>query len=59
MNIRTVKKAIKALRDGRKTPLLSKVTLTNVDFFVNYHNYKTKRYKYKLRIALNNESFRM
>lgn len=56
MNIRTVKKAVKALSDGRKTPLLSKVTLTNVCFFIKYRNYKRKRYKYKLRIVVNNES---
>lgn len=33
MKIRTVKKALKALRDGRKTPLLKKVRLSNVSYF--------------------------
>lgn len=53
MNIRTVKKAAKALMDGRKTPLLSKVTLTNVCFFIKYRNYKRKRSKYRLKVMLN------
>ena len=35
MNIRTVKKAIKALRDGRKTPLLKKVGLNHIAYFAN------------------------
>ena len=35
MKIRTVKKALKAMRDGRKTPLLKKVTLNNVAYFAD------------------------
>ena len=35
MKIRTVKKAIKALSEGRKTPLLRKVKLSNVTFYAN------------------------
>ena len=33
MKLRTVKKAIKAFRDGRKTPLLKKVRLDDVAYF--------------------------
>lgn len=35
MKIRTVKKAIKALKEGRNTPLLKKVRLNNVAYFVS------------------------
>jgi len=35
MKIRTVKKALKALRDGRKTPLLRKVRLSNLAYFAD------------------------
>lgn len=35
MKIRTVKKALKALRDGRKTPLMRKVRLSHISYFAN------------------------
>lgn len=35
MKIRTVKKALKALRDGRATPLLKRVRLSNVAYYAN------------------------
>jgi len=35
MKVRIVKKALKALRDGRKTPLLRKVRLSHVSYFEN------------------------
>ena len=40
MKIRTVKKALKAMRDGRKTPLLKKVTLENIAYFANNRDKK-------------------
>lgn len=40
MKIRTVKKAIKALRDGRKTPLFRKVRLSNIEYFENNRDKK-------------------
>lgn len=40
MKIRTVKKALKALRDGRKTPLLKKVKLQHVAYFANNEDKK-------------------
>lgn len=44
MKIRIVKKAIKALIEGRNTPLLNKVRLSNVaDFAHNRDHDKTKR----------------
>lgn len=43
MNIRTVKKAVKAFRDGRKTPLLKKVRLTNIAYFANNRDKKRKQ----------------
>lgn len=33
MKIRVIKKAIKAIAEGRRTPLMKKVTLDNVSFF--------------------------
>lgn len=38
MKIRAVKKALKALRDGRKTPLLRKVRLSHVSYFSKKRN---------------------
>ncbi len=43
MNIRTVKKAVKALRDGRRTPLLRKVRLSNLSYFESNRD-KRKRH---------------
>ena len=40
MKIRTVKKALKALRDGRKTPLLRKVRLSNLAYFADNRDKK-------------------
>lgn len=42
MKIRTIKKAIKALRDGRRTSLLAKVRLSNI---VYLEKYLDKRHK--------------
>ena len=38
MKLRTTKKAIKAIRDGRKTPLLRKVRLSNITDFENHND---------------------
>ena len=44
MKIRIVKKAIKALKEGRNTPLLKKVRLNNVVYFAhNKDHNETKR----------------
>ena len=40
MKLRTVKKAIKAMRDGRKTPLFKKVRLDDVAYFENNKDHK-------------------
>lgn len=40
MKIRAVKKALKALRDGRKTPLLKRVKLQHIAYFANNEDKK-------------------